>query len=280
MNWFRGREKATTGDGFLAIFDSASRAVGCGGGDGPRGREGRDRDPGRHPHRRGRSGSRCSRRRRPHGRSSPVRRRSGEVVVSATTRDLLEGSDFGFVDAGSHELKGLSGARSLYRLAGRGAATDPGAGLRTGLHQVAVPDDMAMTDDDGDGMIDPSARRRPDRRGGGAGTLLRHAATLTAALGIAFSVLFTVAFVLTAAYRARGPPTRNSSPTTRPAAARCRSRSACTSCRSPVSRSSGSSSRSGCGRLPRTGAQSVLQSNLQLVSGILFVALFFIGAAA
>ena len=30
MNRFRGREKATTGDGFLAIFDSASRAVGCG----------------------------------------------------------------------------------------------------------------------------------------------------------------------------------------------------------------------------------------------------------
>ncbi len=47
---------------------------------------------------------------------------SGEVVVSATTRDLLEGSDYTFVDAGSHELKGLSGARSLYRLAGRAAA--------------------------------------------------------------------------------------------------------------------------------------------------------------
>ena len=43
----------------------------------------------------------------------------GEVVVSATTRELLEGSDYAFDDAGSHELKGLSGARSLYRLVGR-----------------------------------------------------------------------------------------------------------------------------------------------------------------
>lgn len=43
----------------------------------------------------------------------------GEVVVSATTHDLLDGSDYEFADAGSHELKGLRGSRALYRLVGR-----------------------------------------------------------------------------------------------------------------------------------------------------------------
>jgi class 3 adenylate cyclase len=39
-----------------------------------------------------------------------------EVLVSATTRDLLTGSDLEFVDRGSHELKGLSGARQVFAL--------------------------------------------------------------------------------------------------------------------------------------------------------------------
>jgi class 3 adenylate cyclase len=41
----------------------------------------------------------------------------GEVCVSATTRDLVADSGLAFVDAGVHELKGVSGARQLYRLA-------------------------------------------------------------------------------------------------------------------------------------------------------------------
>jgi class 3 adenylate cyclase len=40
-----------------------------------------------------------------------------EVFVSSTTRDLLEGSGLELEDAGSREFKGLSGARSVYRLA-------------------------------------------------------------------------------------------------------------------------------------------------------------------
>lgn len=39
-----------------------------------------------------------------------------EVLVSATVRDLLDGSDVAFEDAGRHELKGLHGERQLYRL--------------------------------------------------------------------------------------------------------------------------------------------------------------------
>ena len=41
---------------------------------------------------------------------------SGEILVSATVMDLLEGSALTFEDAGIHELKGLRGARQLYRL--------------------------------------------------------------------------------------------------------------------------------------------------------------------
>ncbi len=38
----------------------------------------------------------------------------GEVVVSATVRDLLDGTDLAFDDFGIHELKGLPGGRQLF----------------------------------------------------------------------------------------------------------------------------------------------------------------------
>jgi class 3 adenylate cyclase len=40
-----------------------------------------------------------------------------EVLVSSTTNDLLEGSGLVLEDAGTREFKGLTGARSVYRLA-------------------------------------------------------------------------------------------------------------------------------------------------------------------
>lgn len=40
----------------------------------------------------------------------------GEILISATVRDLVDGSDLVFEDAGTHELKGLHGPRQLYRL--------------------------------------------------------------------------------------------------------------------------------------------------------------------
>jgi class 3 adenylate cyclase len=42
---------------------------------------------------------------------------SGEILVSATVMDLIDGSGLAFEDAGIHELKGLHGGRQLYRLA-------------------------------------------------------------------------------------------------------------------------------------------------------------------
>jgi len=41
----------------------------------------------------------------------------GEILVSATVMDVLDGSGLTFEDAGAHELKGLHGTRQLYRLA-------------------------------------------------------------------------------------------------------------------------------------------------------------------
>jgi class 3 adenylate cyclase len=43
-----------------------------------------------------------------------------QVYVSATTRELVADSGLTFVDAGAHELKGVSGARQLYCLAESG----------------------------------------------------------------------------------------------------------------------------------------------------------------
>jgi class 3 adenylate cyclase len=40
----------------------------------------------------------------------------GEVLVSGTTRDLLDGSGLSFDSRGEHELKGLRGARPIFAL--------------------------------------------------------------------------------------------------------------------------------------------------------------------
>ena len=39
---------------------------------------------------------------------------AGEVLVSATTRDLVAGSGLEFEDRGEHELRGIDGARRLF----------------------------------------------------------------------------------------------------------------------------------------------------------------------
>jgi class 3 adenylate cyclase len=48
---------------------------------------------------------------------------AGDVVVSATVRDIVGDGDLRFEDAGTHELKGIPGTRTLYRL----VQTDPSA---------------------------------------------------------------------------------------------------------------------------------------------------------
>jgi class 3 adenylate cyclase len=117
LNVFRGREVKTTGDGFLAVFDSATRAVRCAGAmvASARAME--------LPIRVGLNtgevefiggdvrGVAVHAAARMLALAGP-----NEVLVSPTTKDLLEGSDLVLEDAGTHELKGLSGTRQLFRL--------------------------------------------------------------------------------------------------------------------------------------------------------------------
>jgi len=118
LNRFRGREVNTTGDGFLAVFDSATRAVRC--------------------------AAAMSRAAQKMGLSIRAGVHTGdvefaggdargiavhtaarvmslagpdEVLVSATTSDLLDGTGLILDDAGTHELKGLSGRRHVFRVA-------------------------------------------------------------------------------------------------------------------------------------------------------------------
>ena len=142
LNVYRGREVKTTGDGFLAIFDSATRAVRCAA---AVTRSARAVDlrvrVGIHTGEVDISGG--------DARGIAVHAAArilsvagpGEVLVSSTTAELLEGSGLLLEDAGTHELKGISGARRLFRLRSvRGALIDPGRLAIPGL-----PWDSPMT---------------------------------------------------------------------------------------------------------------------------------------
>ena len=119
LDRYRGREVGTTGDGFLALFDGAVRAVQC-----ARsmitavGDLEIDIRAGLHTGEVVIAGGQAR------GLAVHAAARvsalagPGEVLVSATTRDLLDGSGLAFVSRGDHELKGLSGARTIYALEG------------------------------------------------------------------------------------------------------------------------------------------------------------------
>ena len=117
LNFFRGREVKTTGDGFLAVFDSATRAVRCGAAMALTARQiGLPIRVGVHTGEvefvgddaRGLAVHTAAR----------VMSVGGpdEVLVSSTTYDLLEGSGLNLAEAGAHEMKGLPGARKVFRL--------------------------------------------------------------------------------------------------------------------------------------------------------------------
>ena len=117
LNVFRGREVKTTGDGFLAVFDSATRAVRCAAA------MVRSAEAGGLPIRIGLHTGEVEfiggdvRGIAVHA-AARVLSLAGpnEVMLSSTTSALVEGSDLVFEDAGAHELKGLSGARQVFRL--------------------------------------------------------------------------------------------------------------------------------------------------------------------
>ena len=117
LDRFRGHEVTTTGDGFLALFDGPSRAVRCAAGIGNAARLDdlqiragvhtgeieRDADNVR--------GLAVHAAARIAAAAAP-----GEILVSEQSAGLLEGASVTLEDAGEHDLKGLPGARRLFRL--------------------------------------------------------------------------------------------------------------------------------------------------------------------
>ncbi len=118
---FRGYEIKTTGDGFLAHFDGAARAVRCAAAIGRAARQdGLEVRAGVHVGEVERYPDTI------HGVAIHAAARiaalagAGEVLLSAPTAALLEGSGLHLVDAGEHLLKGFDGPRRLYRLGNAG----------------------------------------------------------------------------------------------------------------------------------------------------------------
>jgi class 3 adenylate cyclase len=118
LDRFRGLEVTTTGDGFLALFDGAARAVRC---------AAAIRDRAQDDGLQIRAGVHSGEVERQAGNVRGVAvhavtriaalAQPGEVLVSAPAVGLLEGSDLELEDAGEHELRGLPGRRRVYRLA-------------------------------------------------------------------------------------------------------------------------------------------------------------------
>ena len=114
---FRGRELATLGDGFLALFDGAGKAVLAAAAMDPA-----VADLGI----RVRTGLHTGEVAIVGGQARGVAVHAaarvaalagpGEVLVSGTTHDLLDGSGLSFESRGAHELKGLTGARPIFAL--------------------------------------------------------------------------------------------------------------------------------------------------------------------
>jgi class 3 adenylate cyclase len=114
---FRGREIVSTGDGFLALFNGAAKAV----------RAAALMDPAvTDLGIRVRAGLHTSEIEivggQPRGVAVHAAARvaalagPGDVLVSSTTRDLLDGSGLSLECRGEYELKGLSGARTVFAL--------------------------------------------------------------------------------------------------------------------------------------------------------------------
>jgi class 3 adenylate cyclase len=117
---FSGEEIDTAGDGFLALFDGPARAIRCGLA---------VRDSLAQLGLEVRAGVHTGEVERPVGEKPRgiavhVGARvmslggAGEVLVSATTHDLVAGSGLEFEDRGEHELKGVEGRRRVFAARG------------------------------------------------------------------------------------------------------------------------------------------------------------------
>jgi class 3 adenylate cyclase len=112
---YRGTEIDTIGDGFLATFDGAARAVECAAAIGrelaPLGLQIR---AGCHTGEIELMGADVSGMAVHIGARIAALAGPGEILVSSTVKDLVIGSDLAFADRGEHELKGVPGSWRLY----------------------------------------------------------------------------------------------------------------------------------------------------------------------
>ena len=118
LDRFRGREVTTTGDGFVAVFDGAERAIRAAQAMGLALAEiGVEARAAIHTGELELQGGNVR------GLTVHIAARimglagPGEVYASWATRELLADSSIIFIDRGQHELKGLSEARRVYLVA-------------------------------------------------------------------------------------------------------------------------------------------------------------------
>jgi DNA-binding NarL/FixJ family response regulator len=117
LSRFQGQEIDTAGDGFLATFDAAERAVRCA--TAIRGTLrglGVEIRAGLHTGEVERQGHGVSGLAVHIGARVMAVARPGEIVVSAVVRDVVTGSGLRFADHGTHRLKGVPGAWRLFRV--------------------------------------------------------------------------------------------------------------------------------------------------------------------
>ncbi len=115
LEWFRGREVDTAGDGFLATFDGPARAVGCAcrirAALLPLGIEVR---AGLHTGEIETAGDKVRGIAVHTGARIASAAQPGEILVSSTVKDLVSGSGLQFVDRGVHALKDMPRAWQLF----------------------------------------------------------------------------------------------------------------------------------------------------------------------
>ncbi|HJU48279.1 MAG TPA: alpha/beta fold hydrolase, partial [Gaiellaceae bacterium] len=112
---FDGEEIDAAGDGVLAVFDGPARAIRCGQAIAARLRAlGLDVRVGVHTGEVERTNGAVRGIAVHLAARIAAAARPDEILVSATTRDLVAGSGLAFVDRGTHELKGFDGARHLF----------------------------------------------------------------------------------------------------------------------------------------------------------------------
>lgn len=141
---FGGRELKQTGDGFLAVFDGPARAVDCAEAVRETIRElDLELRVGIHTGECEVIGDDIT------GMAVNIAARIGglagpsEVLVSSTVRDLVVGSELRFVDAGTHELKGVPGKWRVFRVAE--AATGDGTPLVDSRQETTGSDRIARS---------------------------------------------------------------------------------------------------------------------------------------